>query len=252
MLEPMRTRVIGYYRPFPWTRIGTDRTGRTSVERDLRSHCRLHDLSLVGFFVETDPLTSRSLEDRAEGREVMRRLRNGVAQEILVLRPEHVFSSAGNAVASLERWLDEGIGFRCACFFEDMPLHLAPEAQRLNAEVLIHGLAALQRAIDYERTRARMESRKARRSWPGRPPFGFILQDGILVEEEDRIERIQRMKSLHRHGRSYRQIAHDFGVSVGTAHRLVKTDLRKLRRIGHSSAPPADSDSSTSSDESRF
>jgi len=230
----MRMRVIGYYRPFPWTRIGSDRTGRTGVERDLRSYCRRIDLTLVGFLVETDSRTRRSLEDREVGREVMKRLRSGLADEILVLRPQHIFTSAGDAVNSLERWLDEGIGFRCADFFDGAPLHLAPEAQLLNAEPLIRGLAVLQRGIDYEQTRARLKSRKARRAWPGRPPFGFTVRDGTLVEEEDRIDRIQQMKSQHRRGKSYRKIAMEFDISVGTAHRLVKTDLRKLRRIAQS------------------
>jgi len=224
-------RVVGYYRPFPWTRIGSDRTGRTGVESDLRAYCRLNDLTLVGFLVETDTHTKRSLEDRQVGREVMQRLRSGTADEVLVSRPEHIFTSAGEAVNSLERWLDEGIGFRCTDLFDGSPLHLAPEAQLLNAEPLIHGLASLQRTIDYENTRARLKSRKDRRAWAGRPPFGFTLQDGILVEDADRIDRIQRMKSLHRRGKSYRKIALEFGVSIGTAHRLVKTDLRKLRRI---------------------
>jgi len=224
-------RVVGYYRPFPWTRIGSDRTGRTSVERDLRAYCRLNDLTLVGFLVETDARTKRSLEDRQVGREVMQRLRGGVADEILVWRPEHIFTSAGDAVNILERWLDEGIGFRCADFFGGVPLHFAPEAQLLDAEPLIHGLASLQRTIEYEQTRARLKSRKDRRAWAGRPPFGFTLQDGVLVEDEDRLARIQQMKSLHRRGKSYRKIALEFGISIGTAHRLVKTDLRKLRRI---------------------
>ena len=228
-------RVVAYYRPFPWTRIGSDRTGRTGVERDLRAYCRHNDLALVGVLVEMDTRAKRSLEDRQVGREVMKQLRGGVADAILVWRPEHIFTSAGDAVNSLERWLEEGIGFRCANFFDGVPLHLAPEAQLLNAESLIHGLAALQRGIDYEQTRARLKSRKARRTWSGRAPFGFTPQDGVLVEDEDRIARIQQMKSLHRRGKSYRKIALEFDISIGTAHRLVKTDLRKLRRIGKNS-----------------
>jgi|GEM_PF-1168764 len=244
-------RVVGYYRPFPWTRIGSDRTGRTSVERDLRANCRSNDLTLVGFLVETDTHTKRSLEDRQVGREIMQRLRGGVADEILVWRPEHIFASAGDAVNSLERWLDEGIGFRCADFFDGTPLHLAPETQLLNSEPLIRGLASLQRTIDYELTRSRLKSRKERRAWAGRPPFGFTLQDGILVEDHDRIARIQQMKSLRRRGRSYRKIALEFGISIGTAHRLVKTDLRKLRKIAQSShCATTDRSSSTENAES--
>ena len=224
-------RVVGYYRPFPWTKIGNDRTGRTSIERDLRAYCRRNDLTLVCFLVETDTCAKRALEDREVGRVVMQRLRGGLADEILVWRPTHIFTSSGDAVNSLERWLDEGIGFRCADFFDGAPLHLAPKEQLLNAGPLIHGLASLQRSLNYEQTRARLKSCRARRTWPGRPPFGFTVQDGILVEDEDRVDRIQRMKALHRRGKSYRQIALEFDISVGTVHRLVKTDLRKLRRI---------------------
>jgi len=231
IIDKMRTKVLGYYRPFPWTKIGTDRTGRTNVERELRSFCRSRHLLLAGFFVETDARTSRSFEDRTIGREAMARLRSGVADEVLVWKPEHIFSSAGSTVTTVERWLDEGVGFRCMDFFEGTSLHVGSKAQLLNAESLIRGLAALQRNVNYEQTRARMQSRKAQRAWSGRPPFGFALRNGILVEDHDRIERIQRMKWLHRKGRSYRQIALEFGISVGTAHRLVKTDLRKLRRI---------------------
>jgi len=202
------------------------------VERELRGYCRLHGLGLVSFVLETDPHIRRSLEDRVMGKGLMQHLRKGAADEILVARAEHVFSSATNAVSSLERWLDEGIGFRCADFFDGAPLLLSPEVGLLETEALIRGLAALQRSIDHEQTRARMASRKASGAWSGRPPFGFSLEDGMLVESKDRIERIQRMKSLHRHGRSYRQIAHEFRISVATAHRLVKTDLRKLRGIG--------------------
>jgi len=236
--DPMRVRVVGYYRPFPWSRIGTDRTGRTSVERSIREHCRRNDLGLTGFFVETDSRAKRSLEDRTVGQEVMQQLRKGLADEVIVSRPEHIFTSAGSAVASLERWLDEGIGFRCADFFDGSPLHLGPEIQLLNAESLIHGLSALQRSVDYEQSRARVMNRKARGHWTGKTPFGFTLRDGVLVEDSDRIGRIQMMKSAHRHGRSYRQIAYQFGVSVGTAHRLVKTDLRRLKRM----SPNASSD----------
>ncbi len=227
-----RIRVAGYYRPFPWTRIGTDRTGRTRAERELRAHCRSDGLHLVSFFVEADSRTNRSLEDRTTGREVMQQLRSGFADAILVLRPEHIFNSAGNAANSLERWLDEGISFRCADFFDGSSLYLGLDGQLLDREQLIRGLAALQRSIDYEQTRARIQSRKTQRGRSGISPFGFSLHDGRLVEDSDRIERIQRMKSLHRHGRSYRKIALEFGISVGTAHRLVKTDLRKLRRMG--------------------
>jgi len=44
------------------------------------------------------------------------------------------------------------------------------------------------------------------------------------------MKQISEMKRAHRRGKSYRQIAARFGISVATVHRLVKTDLRLLKR----------------------
>ena len=229
-------RLIAYYRPFPWDRINSERSGRTSVERTIRAFCRQESMRVAGFVMETDERLNRSFEDRVAGAQAMAQLRTGEADGIIVQRSEHIFSSAADAIASIERWLDERISFYCIDFLDGMPLHLGPERLDIRARMLIRGLSALQRRADYERTRRRMASRKTRGSWTGRVPFGFQLVHGLLVEDDDRIERIQRIKKEHRRGLSYREIARRHGISVGTTHRLVKTDLRKLRRIVESTA----------------
>ena len=64
----------------------------------------------------------------------------------------------------------------------------------------------------------------------GRIPYGFkIGPDGRLMEDPERIRNIQRMKRLRRGGWSYRKIANRFGISVGLAHELVNTDLRRWK-----------------------
>ena len=229
-------RVIGYYRPVPWSRIGCTRDGRGAVEREIRAACTSSNIRVLRFAVETDAKTTRSFEDRLQGREVMQFIRGGVACSIVVSRLEHAFGSAKEAILTLERWAEEGIGFYCLSItdgtlsLQNPPRNTHPTPHRILLPV--HELASLQRLTDLERTQERLRGRQARGGWTGRVPFGFTLLDGRLIEDPDRIDRIIQMKSAHRKGASYRQIAQAHHISVGTVHRLVKTDLRKLRAVG--------------------
>ena len=230
-------QVIGYFRPFPWHRIGAERTGYSKADKSIQSFTREQGLNVTRFFIETDDRTKRSLEDRLVGSQVLAELRATSARGIVVARLEHIFSSSAEALTSLERWMDEGISFHCVCFILDAPISLTPKGTRMSSRSLISGLADFQRRLDIDRTRQRIDSRKLRNAWTGRVPFGFQLVDGRLREDDNRIERIQQMKTARRKGRSYREIAVTQGISVGTAHRLVKTDLRRLRRIGNAPIP---------------
>ncbi len=228
----MHNRFIAYYRPFPWSRIGGARTGRTSIEKALRRYCKDNALTWHGLLVETDTNLRRSLEDRAVGKDIMQQLRTGLVDGIVVYRPEHVFSSSADALSTLERWIDMKIAFHCVRFYEDAPLTMHQGQPFPDGESVIRGLSELQRRVDAERAHQRVATRQISGTWQGRVPFGFHVSDGRLVEDSDRLERIIEMKRAHRRGASYRRIARDHGISIATAHRLVKTDLRKLRRIG--------------------
>ncbi len=185
----------------------------------------------MAFLVETDSTLNRPFEERAVGRQVMELLRADRAEGIIVLRPEHIFSSSADAAASLERWINWDMAFYCVDFYGGSPLSLEP-GEGSDGSLVLHGLVDLQRRIDAEKSRQRVTNRAGGGSWRGRVPFGFQSVRGVLVEEPNRIERIQRMKRAHRRGQSYRQIAREQGISIATVHRLVRTDLRTLRRMG--------------------
>ncbi len=233
----MTSPVFAYHRPFPWRRIGGARPGRTTVERCLRAYSQQNDLRIRAMFVETDRNLRHVFEDRAVGREVMRRLVSEEVGGILVGRLEYVFSSAQEALFTLERWLDEGIVFYCAQSFGEGGRSLESGGGSGIDQGSIRELTQLQRVTDLERTRQQLRMPASQAVWKGRVPFGFHRIDGRLVEQEDRIARIVQMKSAYRKGKSYRQIAAVQGISVGTAHRLVRTDLRKLRRLGGRATP---------------
>jgi putative DNA-invertase from lambdoid prophage Rac len=228
----MTSPVFAYHRPFPWRRIGGTRTGRTTMERILRAYSQQNGLQIRAFFVETDGNLRHMFEDRTVGGEVMRRLASEEVEGIVVGRLEHIFSSAQEALFTLERWLDEGIAFHCAQSFGEGAGGLEGGGGSGIDRRSIRELTQLQRVVDLERTRQQIRTPASPIAWTGRTPFGFERVDGRLVEQEDRIARIVQMKSAYRKGRSYRQIAAAHGVSVATAHRLVRTDLRKLRRLG--------------------
>lgn len=224
-------RVFAYYRPFPWDRIGRARTGRTVVERCIKAFAAVQDLRVQQMLVETDPNVRRTLEERVVGGELIRRLRTEEAHGMVVYRLEHAFSSGTEAVHSIERWMDEGLAFYCAQIHGDRGLALSSGYVGHDATALIRSLSELQRTTDLERARQQLLRPYAQERSRGRVPFGFQVVDGRLVEQPDRMERIVQMKRAHRQGKTYRHIAQTHAISVATAHRLVRTDLRKLRRL---------------------
>ena len=225
-------RVFAYYRPFPWDRVGRARTGRTVVERCIKAFAAAQHLRVQQMLVETDPNVRRTLEERVVGGELIRRLRAEEAHGMVVYRLEHAFCSGTEAVHSIERWMDEGLAFYCVHLHGDKGLALSPGYVGHDAAAMIRSLSELQRTTDLERARQQVLRPFAQDRSRGRVTFGFQVVDGRLVEQPDRLERIVQMKRAHRQGQSYRHIAQTHAISVATAHRLVRTDLRKLRRLG--------------------
>jgi len=92
-------------------------------------------------------------------------------------------------------------------------------------------VAQWEREMISERTSTAMQYLKTQGAWMGRIPYGFKIEDGKLVEDEDQMARIKAMKLAHRRGRSIRAIAASHAVSPGLVHRLVRTDMRQLRSM---------------------
>ncbi len=193
--------------------------------------CTAHGYSLAGVVYEEPAKASKLFEERPGGREALRLIREGRAQGILVWELDQAFSSVADAVATLERWAEEGVAFVCVAFARGGPLILHGEngEQAALADVF-SGLGRFHRRVVARKVRAQLETKRSRGEWLGRVPYGFTVVEGRLVEDPLQMKRIVEMKRAHRRGKSYREIAARFEVSVATAHRLVKTDLRLLKR----------------------
>jgi len=97
---------------------------------------------------------------------------------------------------------------------------------------LPRSVAQWERETTVERTVAALDYKRSRGEWCGRVPFGFrIGEDGKLAEDPEAMRVIAAVKrSRRRSGTSYPKLAKQYGVSVGTAYKIVQTDLRVLRR----------------------
>ena len=97
----------------------------------------------------------------------------------------------------------------------------------------LHGtVAQWERKVIGERTKVALDYKAERGEWRGRVPFGFrINEDAKLAEDADALKTIQAIKrSRRRSGTSIRDLAKRYGVSTGTIHKIISTDLRILRR----------------------
>ena len=84
--------------------------------------------------------------------------------------------------------------------------------------------------IIVERTKEALAHKKNKREWTGRIPYGFLIGDnGILEENPDEIKSIEKVKRMKRQGVSIRTIADRIGLSKSVVHRLVNINLRTLK-----------------------
>ncbi len=198
---------------------------------ELAAFCAEQGFRLAGSVHEQPTKTAKPFEERPGGREALRLIREAEAQGILVWNLGQAFSSVADAVATLERWIEEGVAFACVSFLNDRPLIIAGrDDDNMSISDIFSGLGQFHRIVAARKVRAQMETKRSRGDWLGRVPYGFIVVDGRLAEDPVQMKHIVDMKRAHRRGKSYREIASRFGISVATAHRLVNTDLRLLKR----------------------
>ncbi len=95
---------------------------------------------------------------------------------------------------------------------------------------LLGAVSEHERELISQRTRDALASKRRRGEWTGKPPYGFeIAADGCLREVPEQIETVRKVKRARRDGRSIRQIAARFDLSIGLVHKLITTDLRSLK-----------------------
>ncbi len=209
---------------------------RATAQRDVERLCRhatAHDLVLELIAIEHSDRYTLPMEQRQDGRTLLARLDEGDIAGVLLTSLDSAFSSVREAIETLDRWLAVGLSVHVLRFYDNGASLRLDQPDRLHMAFSrwISTWASLQRRMDAQ-ARAYGTQKRRDGGWVGRPPYGFRVEQGRLVEDADRIRRILAMKRARRRGRSYREIARAFGVSPSVVHRLVHTDLRLLKRMG--------------------
>ena len=94
---------------------------------------------------------------------------------------------------------------------------------------ILSALAQMERDLIAERTRDAMAHKKAKREWTGRIPFGYRVEDSHLVEDAEAMKTIQKAKRMKTDGKSIRDISEALNLSLGYVHKVINTDLRKIK-----------------------
>jgi DNA invertase Pin-like site-specific DNA recombinase len=73
---------------------------------------------------------------------------------------------------------------------------------------LMGALAQMERQLIAERTKMALTHKKEKGEYLGHVPYGFLLEEGKLVKNEEEQKLIVKMKRWRKEGKSYRKIAH--------------------------------------------
>jgi len=214
-------RTVGY------VRVSTEEQAREGLSLDvqeekIRAYCTAKGWRLVRIYRD-EGFSGKDL-NRPALQEMLRDLKADGIQAVVVAKLDRLTRSVRD------------LGYLIDDLFEGVALVSVEESldtTTAGGRFVLHILGAIaqwERETISERTRNTLRFKRERGEWVGRVPYGFkIGPGGRLVEDSDEIRNIQRMKRLRRRGWSYRKIAERFGISVGLAHELVNTDLRRWK-----------------------
>jgi len=215
-------RVVGY------CRVSTEEQAREGLsleaqESRIRAYCQAQGWELVGICRDE----GRSAKDlnRPGLQAALAALERGEADGLVILKLDRLTRSVRDLGTLLE-----GVFRERALISITEALDTGSAAGRLVLNML-GAVSQWEREAIGERTSFVLQHRRQQGQWPaGRIPFGFRLApDGHLVEDPEQMRIVRAIKRARHRGVSYRQIAQQFGVSVGLAHKLATTDLRVIR-----------------------
>lgn len=195
-----------------YVRVSTEEQVRGGVSLDaqeerLLAYCKLAGLEIVGFFREEGVSAGKSLASRPQGSRLIEMLENKKADHIVTLKLDRLFRSAEDALSQTKTWDKTGVA-----------LHLVDMGgQTINTSTamgrmfltMMAGFAELERNLIAERTEAALSHKKAHKEVYGTTPFGFEREGEKLIENQDELEMIERIKTWKREGWSLRKIAEE-------------------------------------------
>ncbi len=187
-----------------YTRVSTGEQSAKAQETELRDYARNRKWSIV--HVYTDEGFSGALEKRPALDQLMQDSRKRKFDAVLVWKFDRFARSLRQLVAALELFRKFGIDFVSATEALDTSL---PSGELVFQ--IFGAIAQFERALIGERVKSGLTEARRNGKRLGRPPIRVLTPAECF-----------RAQKEHRAGKSLRQIAGDFGVSLWAVHSICR------------------------------
>jgi DNA invertase Pin-like site-specific DNA recombinase len=197
-------KAIGY------PRVSTDEQSEHGVslaaqEARIRAYCDLYNIELVA--VISDPGESGKSLDRPGLQEVLKRLKSGEADGVIVAKLDRLSRNVGDWDQLIRGYFGERAGFQLWSVGEAIDTRTAAGRLVLN---MLMSVAQWERETISERTKAALQYKKSRGERVGGVPYGSrVANDGSkeLVPDDQEQEVIKLVAELRAAGYTLQKIA---------------------------------------------
>ena len=171
----------------------------------LQAYCLLQQLEIARVFREEGISASKPLETRPQGKEMINLLARKGIGHIVALKLDRLFRNAEDALYHTRRWDSQGL-----------TLHLVDMGgQSLNTSsamgrmmlTMMAAFAEFERNLISERTAAAMQHKKKHLQHYAQVPYGFQVEEAMLVQHDAEQKIIAEMRVWQSKGWTLRAIA---------------------------------------------
>lgn len=200
------TRTIAYIR------VSTDKQVEHGVSLEaqqskLAAYAQLYDLELVE--TVTDAGLSAKTLDRPGLQQALAMLKAGHADALLVVKLDRLTRSVADLGRLIDTYFTPG-GAALMSVSEQIDTRTAAGRLILN---ILGSVSQWERETIGERTRDAMRHKQAQGEYiGGEAPYGFQVQDGVLIEDDIEQEILRQARELHAGGLSLRKVAAELGA----------------------------------------
>jgi site-specific DNA recombinase len=214
-------KAIGY------ARVSTEEQAKEGVSLDnqelkIRAYAQVHDLDLVEV-VRDEGISGKTLNRKGIAR-VLDMAKAREIDAIIVYKLDRLSRKTLDTLNTIELLESNEVAFHSISERID-----TKSASGKFFLTIISALAQMERDLISERTVDALSYKRTKREWMGRIPFGYRVEDNHLVEDTDAMNTIQKAKRMKGQGKTIREISGSLNLSVGYVHKVVNTDIRKIK-----------------------
>jgi len=214
-------KAIGYIR------VSTEDQAREGISLDnqeakIKAYATLNGLDLTEIIKDAG-ISGKTL-NRPGIAKVLKMIEAREIEAIIVYKLDRLSRKTLDNLTLIESFDSNGLAFHSIMEKID-----TKSAQGRFFLTILSALAQMERDLIAERTRDALAHKKTKREWTVRIPFGYRVEDCHLVEDPEAMRTIQKAKRMKTDVKSVRAISEALNLSLGYVHKVINTDLRKIK-----------------------